>query len=193
MSLEAAVLVKTYTLGDETIKALTDVSLKVSNGEFVAIMGRSGSGKSTLLHMLGLLDTPDMGDVLIDGQSTINLNDDARTELRRDKIGFVFQSFELIPSMTVKENIAFPAFISKQRNIEARFTHLSSRLGIENRVHHKPSQLSGGQRQRTAIARALMNDPAVLLADEPTGNLDSRSAKFWTSFVQVSNMMAGQW
>ena len=176
-ALSAVDLTKTYELGGETIYALRDVSLEVKRGEYVAVMGPSGSGKSTLMHLLGLLDLPDQGEVLIEGKSTKQLNDDDLTYLRRDKLGFVFQTFELIPTLTAKENILLPAEVAGKRNeAEKRCEKIAAQLGIAERLHHRPNQLSGGQRQRVAIARSLINDPVVILADEPTGNLDSQTS-----------------
>jgi len=177
-AIKAVELYKHYHLGDELIKALDGVSLDVREGEFVAIMGPSGSGKSTLMHLLGLLDLADKGEVFIEGKSTKDLNDDELTALRRDKLGFIFQNFELIPSLNAKENILLPAEVAKQKPAgEKRLEKLAEQLSINDRLEHKPNQLSGGQRQRIAIARALINDPAVILADEPTGNLDSKTSQ----------------
>ena len=163
-----------YSLGEETVHALRGVTLEVKRAEFVAVMGPSGSGKSTLLHLLGLVDQPDEGDIVIEGQSTKGLNDNALTALRRDKLGFVFQTFELIPTLSAAENILLPAEIAgRGRQAKSRLETLASQLGIADRLQHRPNQLSGGQRQRVALARALINDPLVILADEPTGNLDT--------------------
>ena len=163
-----------YSLGEETVHALKGVTLEVTRSEFVAVMGPSGSGKSTLLHLLGLVDQPDEGDIVVDGQSTKGLNDDALTALRRDKLGFVFQSFELIPTLSAAENILLPAEIAgRGKQAQSRLEELAAQLGITDRLGHRPNQLSGGQRQRVALARALINDPLVILADEPTGNLDT--------------------
>ncbi len=176
-ALSAVNLTKTYKLGDEVIYALRDVSLDVQRGEFVAVMGPSGSGKSTLMHLLGLLDLPEQGEVLIEGRSTKNLSDDDLTHLRRDNLGFVFQSFELIPTLSAKENILLPAEVAGKRNeAEGRCMAIAKQLGISERLNHRPNQLSGGQRQRVAIARSLINNPVVILADEPTGNLDSQTS-----------------
>jgi putative ABC transport system ATP-binding protein len=176
-ALVAKNLTKTYELGGETIYALRDVSLEVKRGEYVAVMGPSGSGKSTLMHLLGLLDLPDEGEVLIEGKSTKQLNDDDLTYLRRDKLGFVFQTFELIPTLSAKENILLPAEVAgKRAEAEKRCEKIAAQLGIADRLQHRPNQLSGGQRQRVAIARSLINDPVVILADEPTGNLDSQTS-----------------
>ncbi len=177
-AMEARNLSRTYTLGGEEIRALNGVSLSVSRGEFVSVMGASGSGKSTLLHMLGLLEAPDEGEVLLDGATTRGLSDDVLTRLRRDRLGFVFQTFELIPNLTGRENVLLPAEIAgRLPEGRARLEALAQTLGIADRLEHRPSQLSGGQRQRIAIARALINDPVVVLADEPTGNLDSKTGQ----------------
>lgn len=171
-------LAKTFRLGEVAIPALRGVTLEVEPGEFVAVMGPSGSGKSTLLHLLGLLDTPDGGEVTLNGTSTRDLDDDTLTGLRRTELGFVFQTFELIPNLTAGENILLPAEIGgKSTEARARLGDLAEQLGIADRLEHRPAQLSGGQRQRVALARALINRPAVILADEPTGNLDSRTGR----------------
>ena len=183
--LSAENITKHYQLGGETIEALKGVSLELTEGDFVAIMGPSGSGKSTLLHILGLLDAPDSGDLTIAGQKTASLNDDALTKMRREHLGFVFQNFELIPNLSAKENIVLPATIAgftgknsaQNQALEARLSELSKILGIEDRLQHRPNQLSGGQQQRVALARALINEPVVILADEPTGNLDSQTGE----------------
>ncbi len=173
-AVRAVGLGKTYRLGEVAIPALHDVSLDVERGTFVAVMGPSGSGKSTLLHLLGLLDTPDAGTVHLDGRPTDDLDDDTATRMRRDDVGFVFQTFELLPNLSARENVLLPAEVAgRRREGEARLRDLAGDLGITDRLDHRPEQLSGGQRQRVAIARALVNDPVVVLADEPTGNLDS--------------------
>ena len=174
--LRADKLSKSYRLGDLTIEALKQVDLTVRPGEFLAVMGPSGSGKSTLLHLLGLLDLPDGGSVEVVGQPTADLDDDALTALRRTKLGFLFQSFELIPNLTARENVLLPAEIAgRAAPAEKRLRELAEQLAITDRLSHRPRQLSGGQRQRVALARALINEPAVVLADEPTGNLDTRT------------------
>jgi putative ABC transport system ATP-binding protein len=177
-AVEAIGLHKRFRLGDETVHALRGVDLRVERGEFVAVMGPSGSGKSTLLHLLGLLDVPDDGAVEIAGVPTAGLNDDALTEMRRTELGFLFQSFELVPNLTARENVLLPAEISGTvGGGRARLATLAEQLGIADRLDHRPDQLSGGQRQRVALARALVNDPVVVLADEPTGNLDTRTGR----------------
>ncbi len=177
-ALVAVTLHKRYLLGSQTVHALRGVSLTVRRGEFVAVMGASGSGKSTLLHLLGLLEAPDEGRVEIGGRDTSGLDDDALTELRRRSLGFLFQTFELIPNLSARENALLPADMTGDGEAgRARLTHLAEVLGIADRLDHRPDQLSGGQRQRVALARALINDPIVVLADEPTGNLDSRTGR----------------
>ncbi len=176
LAIEAVGLEKTYELGELTIRALGGVDLAVASGEFVAVMGPSGSGKSTLLHLIGLLDSPDAGKVRVGGRDTDGLSDDEITALRRDELGFIFQNFELIPNLSARENILLPAEVSgRLKEAEAELPALARELGIEERLGHRPRQLSGGQRQRVALARALVNHPVVVLADEPTGNLDSRT------------------
>ena len=176
--LEARALTRRYLLGGTTIHALRDVSLSLKAGDFVAVMGPSGSGKSTLLHLLGLLDQADSGEVLLSGQAVRQLSDDALTRMRRERLGFIFQTFELVPSLSARENILLPADIAgRRRQGEQRLSTLADRLGLTDRLEHRPSQLSGGQRQRVAIARALINGPLVVLADEPTGNLDSATGR----------------
>ncbi|MBI4018830.1 MAG: ABC transporter ATP-binding protein [Candidatus Aenigmarchaeota archaeon] len=167
---------KKYTLGETEVKALDDVSLSINEGEFVSIMGSSGSGKSTLLHIVGALDRPTSGSVRILGRDVHNMNDNELAALRGDTIGFVFQTFNLIPRLSVMENVVIPSyFVGAERNDQAK--HLVKSVGLGERIDHMPSQLSGGERQRVAIARALINDPKIIVADEPTGNLDSVNGK----------------
>ena len=181
-----------YALGEQTVHALRGVTLEITRAEFVAVMGPSGSGKSTLLHLLGLVDQPSEGDVVVDGQSTKGLNDDALTALRRDKLGFVFQSFELIPTLSAAENILLPAEIAgRGKQAKPRLETLAAQLGITDRLGHRPNQLSGGQRQRVALARALINDPLVILADEPTGNLDTDTGNDVLELLQQGVETAG--
>ena len=175
-ALEAKNLSKSYRLGDEIIRALDDVELALEHGEFVAVMGPSGSGKTTLLHMLGLLDAADNGHISIAGRAIQGLDDDALTRIRCNQLGFVFQSFELIPGLTARENILLPAQAAGNRKeASVRLEQLARQLGIADRLEHRPHQLSSGQQQRVTIARALINHPDVVLADEPTGNLDSET------------------
>lgn len=170
-------ITKTFELGDTTVRALDDVSLSVSAGEFVAVMGQSGSGKSTLMNMVGLLDRPTSGTYSLDGNAvSLTMSDRAQAKLRSEFIGFIFQNFNLLPNLDVLANVALPASYLKQHtNAKAKAKELLERVNLGHRLHHAPSKLSGGERQRVAIARALMNDPKVILADEPTGNLDSKS------------------
>ena len=167
-----------YTVGEETVKALDGVSFTISKGSYWAIMGPSGSGKSTLLNILGCLDRPTAGAYWLNGQNTATMEDNALSDHRLKNLGFVFQSFHLIPQLTVVENIEMPMFYlgvpPGERHRRAKV--LAERVGMAHRLKHLPSELSGGQRQRVAVARALANDPAVLLADEPTGNLDSATS-----------------
>lgn len=164
---------RTYERGGETVSALQDVDFTVRAGEFVSVVGPSGSGKSTMLNTLGLLDTPTAGRVLLDGDEVSALDDETRTDLRKEYIGFVFQDFYLIPTLTATENVLLPTVYDRDRDATARAEDLLERVGLGDRLDHRPTELSGGQKQRVAIARGLVNRPAVLLADEPTGNLDT--------------------
>ena len=184
--LKAEHLVKTYGSGETAVKALDDVSLEVSKGEFVAIVGQSGSGKSTLLHMLGAMDYPDSGTLTVDGEDIFSMNDDALAQSRRRKAGFVFQFFNLLPVMTAKENILIPLSLDGQKADEAYLNEIAETMGIADRLSHYPHQLSGGQQQRVAIARAMISKPAVILADEPTGNLDSASGNEILSLLKTT-------
>ena len=177
-TLQAQKLTKTYGSGATKVAALEHVNLNIREGEFVAIMGPSGCGKSTLLHLLGGLDKPSEGQVLINGQNLTDLNDDQLTELRRRKIGFVFQFFNLIPVLNAVENAALPIILDGMKPAEARSKAVEwlTQFGMGDRLQNRPDQLSGGQQQRVAIARALIADPELILADEPTGNLDTRSS-----------------
>jgi putative ABC transport system ATP-binding protein len=171
-------VIKTYQQGGNQIRALDGIDLHVAAGEFVAIMGPSGSGKSTLLNVLGALDRPDQGRYLLENDEISAMDDDAASDVRNRRIGFVFQSFHLLPRLTVLENVLLPQRYAKQIDPGAkqRARDLLTRIGLAQRIDHRPGELSGGQLQRAAIARALLNQPALLLADEPTGNLDSKSA-----------------
>jgi ABC-type lipoprotein export system ATPase subunit len=168
---------KIYRRGAEVVRALRGVDLKVDKEELVAITGPSGAGKTTLLHILGCLDQPTNGEVLIDGVDASNLPESELVRLRREKIGFVFQQFYLIPGLSVFDNIALPLLFSKKPATPEKIRRLAEMVGLEHRLDHIPSQLSGGEMQRTAIARGLVNDPEILLADEPTGNLDSENSE----------------
>jgi putative ABC transport system ATP-binding protein len=175
--LEARAVTKDYALDGLAVHALSGIDLSVETGEFVAVMGPSGCGKSTLLHLLGALDTPTTGDVLLEGVALSSMTDDELTRVRRHRVGFVFQFFNLIPVLTARENVALPAVIDGRPTAaaNARAAELLAALDLGDAGDKLPSQLSGGEQQRVAIARALMNEPAVILADEPTGNLDHRS------------------
>ncbi len=175
--LSATQLKKTYHLGTQTVQALDTVTFEIERGEFVAVMGPSGSGKSTLLHLLGGLDRPSSGEVTLAGQPISLLNDRQLTLVRRRNIGFVFQFFNLLPTLTTEENILLPLIIDgkKAEVYKQRLADLLEMVGLTNRRGHKPDQLSGGEQQRVALARALITEPAIVLADEPTGNLDSKT------------------
>lgn len=173
--LEVKSLSKTYGSGNTAVHALKNVSFSVPKGEFVAIVGESGSGKSTLLNMIGALDTPTEGKVYIDGKDILSMDDNAMTVFRRRNIGFIFQAFNLMPELTVEQNIIFPVLLDYQKPDKAYLDELLSVLNLKERRNHLPSQLSGGQQQRVAIGRALFTRPSLILADEPTGNLDSQN------------------
>ncbi|HIW53806.1 MAG TPA: ABC transporter ATP-binding protein [Candidatus Ruthenibacterium merdigallinarum] len=190
--LETKDLKKYYGKGDTLVKALDGVDLAVEDGEFVAIVGTSGSGKSTLLHMLGGLDRPTGGAVTVDGKDIFSLKDEALTIFRRRKIGFVFQSFNLVPVLTVCENIVLPIQLDGGKVDEGYVGRVVAALGLEKKLDNLPGQLSGGQQQRVAIARALATKPAILLADEPTGNLDSRTSQDVLSLMKVTGRKFSQ-
>lgn len=175
--LKAESLVKTYGSGDTAVNALNGVSLEVKKGEFVAVVGQSGSGKSTLLHLLGAMDYPTSGSLTVDGQDVFSLKGENLAEYRRRKVGFVFQFFNLLPVMTAKENIMIPLSLDGKTADKDYLNELAQAMDISERLDHYPHQLSGGQQQRVAIARAMITRPSVILADEPTGNLDSASGK----------------
>lgn len=175
--IEVKNLCKVYGSGEAKVEALKDINLEIEQGEFVAIVGPSGSGKSTLLHLLGGVDKPTSGEVIIKGESVYKLKEKELSVLRRRKIGFVFQFFNLIPVLTAEENIEMPVLLDGGKIDKEYLEDLLELLGLENRRKHHPSELSGGQQQRVSIGRALANKPAVILADEPTGNLDSQNSK----------------
>ncbi|HJH25262.1 MAG TPA: ABC transporter ATP-binding protein [Methanophagales archaeon] len=170
-------LTKVYRMGDAEVYALHDVNLDIQEGEFIAIIGPSGSGKSTLLNMIGCLDTPTSGAVFIDGIDTGKLSENGLAEIRREKIGFIFQQFNLVHTLNALENVALPMFFAgvKRETRLKRAEELLANVGLGDRIHHKPSEMSGGQQQRVAIARALSNDPEVVIGDEPTGNVDTET------------------
>ncbi|GAB11743.1 putative ABC transporter ATP-binding protein [Gordonia araii NBRC 100433] len=172
-------LVREYAFGDTTVRALDGVDLDLPGGRFVSIVGPSGAGKSTLLHILGALDQPTSGSIVVDGVSLTGLDDTDASEFRRRRVGFIFQFFNLVPTMSAWENVALPRLLDNQslRKAKPEAIALLERVGLGDRVDHRPNELSGGQMQRVAIARSLIMDPAILLADEPTGNLDSRTGE----------------
>lgn len=180
-------LVKTYGEGDNIVNAVDNISLSVNKGEFVAIVGASGSGKSTLLHLLGGVDRPTSGEIYIDGNEINNMNNDKLAIFRRRQIGIVYQFYNLIPILTVEENISLPCDLDGNRPDKERMDLILKSFGLFERRNHLPNELSGGQQQRTSIARALINNPAILLADEPTGNLDSKSTEEIMSILKMSN------
>ena len=190
--LQAKDLKKYYGSGDTQVKALDGVNLSVEQGEFVAVVGTSGSGKSTLLHMLGGLDRPTSGSVMVDGKDIFSLKDEALTIFRRRKIGFVFQSYNLVPVLSVWENIILPIQLDGNKVDTAYVQKVIATLGLEKKLQNLPNQLSGGQQQRVAIARALATKPAILLADEPTGNLDSRTSQDVLSLMKVTGQKFSQ-
>ena len=190
--LETKDLRKIYGSGDTEVKALDGVNLSVEKGEFVAIVGTSGSGKSTLLHMLGGLDRPTGGSVTVDGKEIFGLKDEALTIFRRRKIGFVFQSYNLVPMLNVYENIVLPIQLDGRQVDEGFVSEIVETLGLDGRLDALPNQLSGGQQQRVAIARALAAAPAIVLADEPTGNLDSRTSQDVLGLLKVTSQKFSQ-
>ena len=190
--LETRNLRKIYGSGDTEVRALDGVNLSVDSGEFVAIVGTSGSGKSTLLHMLGGLDRPTSGSVIVDGKDIFSLRDEALTIFRRRKIGFVFQSYNLVPVLNARENIVLPIQLDGRQVDEDFLGKIVNTLGLEKKLGSLPSQLSGGQQQRVAIARALAAAPAIILADEPTGNLDSRTSQDVLSLLKVTSQKFAQ-
>ena len=173
-----------FTLGNETVYVLKGIDLEINKGEYVALMGPSGSGKSTLMNLLGCLDTPTSGDYILNGKKVSDMHDDELAEIRNKEIGFVFQTFNLLPRTTALDNVALPMIYAGYGKSErrARATEVLTQVSLADRMDHQPNQLSGGQRQRVAIARALVNKPSIILADEPTGNLDSKTS------VEIMNL-----
>lgn len=190
--LEVKKLNKTYGKGEAEVRALDDVSFSVEKGEFVAIVGASGSGKSTLLHLLGGVDRPTSGEVIIDGQNIYDMSSDALAIFRRREVGIIYQFYNLIPILNVRENITLPCDLDGRMVDENRLSELIHTLGLEGRESHLPNQLSGGQQQRVSIGRALIYDPAIILADEPTGNLDSKMGDEIVSLLKLSNRKYNQ-
>ena len=192
--IEAVELRKTYRVGKIEVPALRGISFGVARGEFVSVVGPSGSGKSTLFYLLGGLTRADSGQVIIDGDDFASLSDAERTRLRKHKIGFVFQKFNLLPTLDARSNIEIALDIAgaNGKRDAAHFDKITRLLGLENRLHHRPAELSGGEQQRVALARALINKPAIVLADEPTGNLDSRNSDIVLEMLRHSNKELGQ-
>jgi putative ABC transport system ATP-binding protein len=185
-------LQKTYHVGDVDVHALRGVDLDVPRGEFLAVIGPSGSGKSTFFHILGGLAPPTSGEISVDGADLLQMTDSERTDLRRRKIGFVFQKYNLLPTLTARDNIAIAQALGGTDSRPPDFDEILQFLGIKNRLDHRPRALSGGEQQRVAIARALVNQPAILLADEPTGNLDTENSNAVLGILQNLNKRAGQ-
>lgn len=191
--IEITNLTKVYGDGVE-VRALDDLSLEIKRGEFLAIIGPSGSGKSTLLHMIGILDTPTSGTILIDGQDVTSMSEDKRSKARNNMLGFIFQYHHLLPDFTALENVMMPLLIAGKSKKQAReiAEELLREVGLEDRMDHKPAQLSGGQSQRVAVARALANDPMIVIGDEPTGNLDSKSSQMIYDLLRKLNKERNQ-
>jgi putative ABC transport system ATP-binding protein len=180
-------LTKTYHVGEVDVHALRGVNLSVNRGEFLSVVGPSGSGKSTLFHILGGLTPPTAGTIRIDGRDLLKMTDAERTNLRKTTVGFVFQKYNLLPTLTAEENIEIARDIARRPQKEAHFGEVLELLGIKGRLHHKPRALSGGEQQRVAIARAIVNHPAIILADEPTGNLDSENSQIVLDLLRRLN------
>ena len=185
--LRASNLCKTYGKGENEVRALDVVSFSCEKGEFVAIVGTSGSGKSTLMHILGGVDRPDSGSVYMDGQDIYKQNDEQLAIFRRRQVGLIYQFYNLIPVLDVVENITLPALLDGRKVEKSRINQMINDLGLKGREHHLPNQLSGGQQQRVSIGRALINSPTVILADEPTGNLDSKNSQEIMNLLRLSN------
>ncbi|MEU2612202.1 ABC transporter ATP-binding protein [Micromonospora sp. NPDC007271] len=192
VAVRARDVVRTYGRGDAAVRALDGATVSIPAGRFTAIMGPSGSGKSTLMHALAGLDTVDAGQILLGDTDLTGLDERARTLLRRDRIGFVFQSFNLVPTLTARENIVLPLTLAGRRPDPERLDRLVATLGLADRLRHRPGQLSGGQQQRVAVARALITRPEIVFADEPTGNLDSQAAEALLGFLRQAVDEFGQ-
>ncbi|MCW3816621.1 ABC transporter ATP-binding protein [Micromonospora sp. DR5-3] len=192
VAVQARDVVRTYGRGAAAVRALNGATVSIPAGRFTAIMGPSGSGKSTLMHALAGLDTVDAGQILLGGTDLCQLNERQRTLLRRDRVGFVFQSFNLVPTLTARENIVLPLTLAGRRPDPERLAHLVATLGLTDRLRHRPGELSGGQQQRVAVARALITRPEIVFADEPTGNLDSSAAEALLGFLRQAVDDLGQ-
>lgn len=190
--LKAENLVKTYTMGEQSFNAVDGISFSVEQGEFVAIVGASGSGKSTLMHLLGGVDRPTSGKIIIDGSDICSMNNDKLAVFRRQKIGIVYQFYNLIPILTAEENITLPADLDGRKADKEKLNDIMETLGVADKRNNLPNELSGGQQQRISIGRALINNPAILLADEPTGNLDTKSTDDIVSLFKMTNQKYGQ-
>jgi putative ABC transport system ATP-binding protein len=190
LTIELRDVVREYKVGGQTVRALDEISLRLTGGQFVSIIGPSGAGKSTLLHLLGALDSPDSGSITFDGKEIGRLGDEQQSAFRHHRVGFVFQFFNLLPTLSAWENVAVPKLLDGVRlgKVKPQAVQLLDRVGLANRTEHRPSELSGGQMQRVAVARAMMMDPPLILADEPTGNLDSTTgAAILALLAQVSH------
>ena len=194
MLLQVKSLEKSYTRGEETVHALRGVSVDIPDGQFVSIMGPSGSGKSTLLHLMGGLDRASKGDVILRGENIARMGDAELSLFRRQKLGFIFQFFNLLPTLSALENVCLPRLLGNEslKKIEPKAKELLSTMGLLHRMNHKPDQLSGGEMQRVAIARALISDPLLILADEPTGNLDSKTGESILSLLREMSQKTGK-
>ncbi len=194
MHLEVKSLEKSYTRGEETVQALKGINVTIPDGQFVSIMGPSGSGKSTLLHLMGGLDRPSSGEVILRGESIARMSDSELSLFRRQKLGFIFQFFNLLPTLTALENVCLPRLLGGEsiKKVEPKAKELLSMMGLLQRMNHKPDQLSGGEMQRVAIARALVSDPLLILADEPTGNLDSKTGESILSLLREMSQKMGK-